>query len=58
MHTHTPNHSTEKIDHLYRLIEENKEPLYRIAYSFVKKKMKLSVPLVGLIMESDDCHFY
>ncbi|AKF96173.1 sigma-70 family RNA polymerase sigma factor [Brevibacillus laterosporus] len=38
MHTHTPNHSTEKIDHLYTLIEENKDPLYRLAYSFVKNR--------------------
>ncbi|OAJ76069.1 RNA polymerase subunit sigma-70 [Brevibacillus sp. SKDU10] len=38
MPAHTPNHSSKESDHLYKLIEENKEHLYRLAYSFVKNR--------------------
>ncbi|PPA93798.1 hypothetical protein C4A77_16370 [Brevibacillus laterosporus] len=38
MRAHTPVQSTEEREHLYRLIEENKENLYRLAYSFVKNR--------------------
>ncbi|MFB0832465.1 sigma-70 family RNA polymerase sigma factor [Brevibacillus laterosporus] len=38
MRAHTPNHSSKESDHLYKLIEENKEQLYRLAYSFVKNR--------------------